>query len=58
LRELAGEQGYRGGFIEHYVLPLIYPQALTRETQVAIGIAVLAVNAVFYALWLRRRRRR
>jgi hypothetical protein len=55
LRALAGEQGFRGGFVEHYLLPLIYPQALTRETQVLLGAGVLALNGVLYALWLRRR---
>jgi hypothetical protein len=55
LRLQAGEGGYRGGFVEHYVLALIYPDALTRETQLWLGMTVLAINAVLYALWLRRR---
>ena len=58
LREAAGEHGYRGGFVEHYLIPLIYPQALTRETQIALGVAVVAVNLLLYARWLRSRRRR
>jgi hypothetical protein len=56
LRALAGEQGYRDGFVEHYLLPILYPQALTREMQWALGAAVLLINGVLYALWLRRRR--
>jgi hypothetical protein len=56
LRARAGEAGYGGGFVEHYVLPVLYPGALTRNLQVALGIAVLAVNAVVYTwLWHRRR---
>lgn len=52
LRVLAGEAGYRGGFIEHYLLPLIYPEALTRGAQIGLGLGVLAFNAVLYAaLW-------
>jgi hypothetical protein len=58
LRALAGEAGYAQGFVEHYLLPLIYPQALTHEVQLVLGIAVVAVNALLYALWLRPRRRR
>lgn len=52
LRALAGQAGYRGGFIEHYLLPLIYPEALTRGVQVGLGLGVLVFNAVLYAaLW-------
>jgi hypothetical protein len=56
LRRMGGEAGYRGGFIEHYLLPLIYPQSLTREMQVVLGLAVVTINLVGYA-WLRRSRR-
>ena len=57
LRQLAGDRGYRGGFIEHYLLPLLYPQGLTRNVQVVLGVAVLVVNVVAYALIVRRHRR-
>lgn len=57
LRALAGEAGYAQGFVEHYLLAL-YPQALTREVQLALGGAVLLLNLLLYALWLRSRRRR
>lgn len=56
LRGAAGEAGYGTSFIEHYLLPLIYPGALTRELQVGLGAAVLLINALVYA-WLWRRRR-
>jgi len=58
LRGMAGEAGYSGGFVEHYLLPLLYPGALTREIQVALGVAVVVVNVAVYALVLRRKRRR
>jgi len=58
LRALAGEDGYTGGFVEHYILPLIYPEGLTREIQLALGLFVLAVNAVIYGVWLWRKWRR
>lgn len=56
LRRLAHEQGYAGGFIEHYVFGLLYPDGLTRNVQLALGLLVLAVNAVIYA-WAWRRGR-
>lgn len=54
LRALGGEQGYAGGFVEHYLVALVYPQPLSRATQVLLAIAVVVVNAVIYAWALRR----
>jgi hypothetical protein len=56
LRLKAGEQGYSGSFIEHYVLPLLYPSALTRTIQVGIGAIVIAVNLLIYGCLLRSRK--
>lgn len=53
-RKLSGETGYEGGFIEHYILPLIYPDWLTIKTQYVLGGVVLAGNALIY-FWLWRR---
>jgi hypothetical protein len=59
LRSAGGAAGYPGGFIEHYLLPVIYPPGLTREVQVALGLGLLAINALVYrAVWYRWRRRR
>ena len=59
LRALAHEQGYAGGFVEHYVFGLLYPEGLTRDVQIALGLGVLALNAAVYArLWYRRRQAR
>lgn len=55
-RRLAGQVGYEGGFVDHYLLPLIYPAGLTRELQIGLGVGVLAINALLYA-WIRRRGR-
>ena len=49
-RRLAGQAGYEGGFIEQYLLGVLYPAGLTRGVQVALGVAVLVVNLVVY--WL------
>lgn len=58
LRQLAGGAGYQGGFIEHYLMPLIYPPGLTRSTQVLLGLSVLAINLLVYAALVWRHRRR
>jgi len=50
-RSRAGGTGYSGGFIEHYLLPVVYPAALTHETQIVLGALVLIVNVLVYA-WI------
>ena len=57
LRRLAGEEGYSGGFVQHYLLPLIYPEGLTRDDQILLGLLVLAINTIFYALIFRLKTR-
>jgi hypothetical protein len=56
LRAQAGEAGYSGGFIEHYLLPLLYPSALTRTVQLVMGAFVIVVNLCIYGYLLRSRR--
>ena len=59
LRRGAGEAGYGGDFIEHYLVSLIYPAGLTRDLQMLIGALVLLVNAaIYWSLWRRRPFRR
>lgn len=58
LRQAAGQAGYSGGFVERYLLPLIYPAGLTPAVQLWLGLVVLVVNVAVYALWWRRRRHR
>lgn len=58
LRQQDGEGAYTGGFVEHYLTALIYPDGLTRNIQLLIGAGVLVVNAAIYLrLWQRRRAR-
>ena len=54
LRRRAGEAGYRGGFIEHYLTRVIYPPGLTRGMQVGLGLLVLLVAIIGYRGFLRR----
>jgi hypothetical protein len=54
----AGEDGYAEGFVEHYLLAVIYPDGLTRETQLLLAGLVVLVNAVVYGLILKKRARR
>ncbi len=55
-RQAAGEAGYRGSFMEHYLLPIIYPAELTRGLQIAMGAVVIVVNLSLYG-WLVHRYR-
>ena len=54
-RQLAGEQGYAGGFVEHYIVALLYPDGLSRTIQIVLGLLVIVVNASIYAYVWRRR---
>jgi Protein of Unknown function (DUF2784) len=55
-RRLAGQSGYPGGFIDHYVTAVLYPHGLTREVQFVLGLAVVLLNAAVYRRVLRHRR--
>lgn len=54
LRRAGGEAGYSGGFIDHYLIPIIYPAGLTREGQILISALVVAINLTAYG-WLAAR---
>jgi len=56
LRRAAGEAGYPGGFIDHYLVPLIYPPGLTPGQQTWIACALAASNALLYGWALLRKR--
>ncbi len=48
LQQLGGRAGYQGGFIEHYVTAVLYPDGLTRQAQLVFGATVLALNLAMY----------
>jgi hypothetical protein len=55
LRERGGESGYSGGFIEHYVSIILYPESLTVELRYVLGIVLIVVNLLVYGyIFLRR----
>ena len=56
LRRLGGQAGYEGGFVEHYVVAIIYPSGLTRGIQIGLGVAVILVNLAVYWRVLASRR--
>ncbi len=59
LRSFAGEAGYSGDFLEHYLIPVLYPPGLTRQTQWVLAAVLLIFNVIAYAgLLVRERRRR
>jgi len=59
LRQSGGEAGYPTPFVEHYILPILYPTELTRELQIVLGLIVIAINIGVYGwLWHRTRIRK
>ena len=54
-RVLAGQSGYNQGFIQHYLLKMIYPDGLTRQVQVLLGLGVLILNLLVYAVFLKKK---
>ena len=51
LRRMSGQQGYTGGFIQHYILPVIYPPALKEDIQLILGVLLILINVIIY-LWV------
>ncbi|HWU37286.1 MAG TPA: DUF2784 domain-containing protein, partial [Candidatus Acidoferrum sp.] len=55
MRVKAGQVGYSGGFIDHYILPILYPEGLTPGVQIALGLLVIGVNVGIYTfVWYLR----
>lgn len=57
LRSRAGQSGYSESFVEHYIVPVIYPPGLDRSLQFWLAGILVTINVVLYALWLLRRRK-
>jgi uncharacterized protein DUF2784 len=54
LRELGGASAYQGGFVDHYIMPVLYPEGLTARMQVMLGTLILVVNVTCYGFILYR----
>lgn len=54
LRQAGGAAGYEAGFVENYIVPIIYPSSLTQEIQITLGLLVLTINLFIYGwVWYR-----
>ncbi len=53
----AGGTGYEGGFLDHYLVPMIYSQEALGQTGLSVAIGVALWNAGVYG-WLLYRWRR
>lgn len=58
LRALGGEPGHASGFVEHYLVPIVYPEPLSPGAPYVLAVAVVAANGAAYAWALRRCRGR
>ena len=58
LRKRAGQGGYRGDFVEHYLMPLLYPVDLTRNIQILLGFLVIVINIALYGYIVYKIRRK
>ena len=57
LRQRAGKDTYQSDFVEHYLTPVLYPEALSRELQMVLGLAVLFINiSVYTCIWRRSKK--
>lgn len=52
LRARAGESGYTGGCVEHYIGRLVYPQGMPRRLELTAGVSIIVWNVLVYAVLL------
>lgn len=52
---IAGQNSYGQGFIQHYLSKVIYPDGLTRQVQIFLGLGVLVLNLFVYSFALRKK---
>jgi hypothetical protein len=48
LRNRAGQSGYSGGFVQHYIGRLVYPRGMPRQLELVAGVSILVWNALVY----------
>jgi hypothetical protein len=54
-RNLAGQAGYEGGFVQHYIAPLVYPGVIPERWGLVSGLSVLIWNVLVYTLVVTQR---
>ncbi len=55
LLELGNANSYEGSFIQHYLIPIVYPSGLTTDIQILLGSAVIVINLfIYYIIWRNR----
>ena len=52
----AGQEGYEESFVEHYLMPVLYPTVLSRQVQIVLGVSVVVINLAIYSWILSRER--
>lgn len=57
-RQRSSDQGYLGGFVENYLIPVIYPEQLTILIQWLLGALVLVINIFVYLYVFRKKKKR
>ncbi len=55
LRRQGGASAYSGDFVNHYIMPILYPSELTREVQVVLGVLVVVINVGIYGFLIKSR---
>ena len=54
-REAGGGLPYEGGFVEHYIMPVLYPVNLTRDFQITLALLILTINVILYTIAFSRK---
>jgi hypothetical protein len=55
LRKMGGGEAYQGGFVDHYIMPILYPHGLTRDFRVTLALMILVITFIFYTMAFSRR---
>ena len=52
-RAASSENDYKGDFLQQYAISILYPDNLTRDTQIVLGALLLLINVFIYSYVLR-----
>ena len=51
----AGAAAYKGDFVSHWIVPVLYPQGLTDQIQLVLGSGIFVINVALYGVAFLRR---